>query len=55
MHGSRCGRFCPVQSGAGGRPKGGLVNRRITTIAGTIAAGLIIALNGVLLWQLFLA
>ncbi len=32
---------------------GGLVNRRITTIAGSIAAGLIIALNMVLLQQLF--
>lgn len=32
---------------------GGLVNRRITTIAGSIAAALIIALNMVLLQQLF--
>ncbi|PUA82489.1 Nramp family divalent metal transporter [Nocardioides currus] len=32
---------------------GGLVNRRITTLAGSVAAALIIALNGVLLWELF--
>ena len=32
---------------------GGLVNRRITTLAGSVAAALIIALNGVLVWELF--
>jgi len=32
-----------------------MVNRTITTVAGSIAAALIIALNMVLLWQLFLA
>jgi manganese transport protein len=32
-----------------------MVNRTTTTVAGSIAAALIIVLNGVLLWQLFLA
>jgi manganese transport protein len=33
---------------------GALVNRRVTTVVGAVVAGLIIALNGFLLFQTFL-